>query len=239
MLLLKSTRQCPPGGFIYRQAQTGWELSSWDFEELCMEVQKHRQANPKFGLTTNIDSIRLEVNQTNAARVAAIPGTESYLIQEGGMAPADPKTQAFRSLGAKLQGVAEGVTKIASGAGLLIDWIKDGAKSVPQEKATARAFICTNRGLDEKGKVKMCPKNSPEALGSFFTKAASELIRKQIEQRKELTLSTPYDAQLGVCSACLCPLKLKVHPELKYILEHTPAETIAQLDPGCWITNEK
>lgn len=224
MLLLKSTRQCPPSGFIFREAETGWELQDWDFENLCLELQKHRQANPKFRKTTNLDAIRLEVNQRNAERVAQIPNADSYITSQGDASP--PKSQAFRTLG-KLQSAAEGVKKIASGAGLLLDWIIDGAEPVESELANARASICVK-----------CPMNSPEALGSFFTKAASESIRREIEQLKRLDLTTEHDKNLGVCKACLCPLRTKTHVPLGYIHDHMPHDTKSQLDPGCWILHE-
>ena len=93
-LHLKSRRACPPSGFIFRQNQTGWELQNWDFEQLCMELQKHRLANPSLKLPTDLDSIREEVDVTNANRVAAIPNADSYVV--GSTTP--PKTLASRLL---------------------------------------------------------------------------------------------------------------------------------------------
>ena len=223
-LHLKSRRQCAPNGFYFRQAQSGWELTAWDFEQLCQQLRAHRLANPSLGLPTDLDSIREEVDVTNANRVALIPNAESYVT--GGAMP--PKTRAFHGLNPRLQSAAEGVKKLAKGAGLLIDWIIEGANPVSAEVANARAQVCVK-----------CPLNSPEALGSFFTKKASELIRKEIEQRKVFDMTTPYDDKLGICKACLCVLTLKCHCPLSYINEHMAPEVKADLDPGCWILHEK
>jgi hypothetical protein len=51
-------------------------------------------------------------------------------------------------------------------------------------------------------------------------------------------LSTMVDAQLNVCVACLCPLKLKVHAPLEFIARHMDPETRAALDPQCWMLAE-
>jgi len=185
-----------------------------------MELQKHRLANPSLKLPTDLDSIREEVDVTNANRVAAIPNADSYVV--GSTTP--PKTLASHGLSTKLLGVVRGIKKVARGAGLLLDWITDGAEPVSSELANARAAVCVK-----------CPKNSPESLGSFFTKAASELIRKEIEQRKVLDMTTPYDEQLGLCKVCLCPMKLKVHTPISYIREHMPKEQVEELHVDCWI----
>jgi len=73
---------------------------------------------------------------------------------------------------------------------------------------------------------------------AFFTKPASEFIRRQIEERHNLKLETSKDDQLGVCGACDCPLKLKMHPPIKVIRDHIGKDAIARLDPRCWIPKE-
>lgn len=224
MIHLKSRRNCAPGGFFFRQAQTNWELTSWDFEDLCSQLQKHRLANPSLKLPTDMDSIREEVDVANAMRVAAMPNTETYLT---GDLPS-PKTRAFLSLKPRLVNAAESVKKVARGAGLLIDWIIDGAEPVSSELANTRAQVCIK-----------CPMNSPASLSNFFTRAASELIRKEIEQRKILDLTTPYDEKLGVCTACACPMALKVHTPIDYIKSHMPAEQVSELWENCWIKSER
>ena len=220
---LKSRRNCPPNGFSFRQNQTGWELNVWDFEQLCQQLQAHRLANPSLKLPTDLDSIREEVDVTNANRVASIPNAESYVT--GG--PVIPKTRASHGLSPRLQSAAGSIKKIAIGAGLLIDWIIEGANPVSAEVANARAQVCVK-----------CPKNSPASLSNFFTRSASELICKEIEQVKKLDMTTPDDEKLGVCTACACPLRAKVWCPLSYINEHMAPEIKADLHFSCWIISE-
>ena len=50
-----------------------------------------------------------------------------------------------------------------------------------------------------------------------------------------MDLKTSKDAELNVCQACLCPLKLKVHTPMSLIQKRLKPEQRAELDPKCWI----
>lgn len=227
-LRLKSRTQCPPGGFIYTQRETNWRNwiaeppSQWDFNWLCRSLQAHRQANRRLGLNTNLTAIQNEVDELNARRVAGIPGGDIYLM-EGGI----PKAQAHHG-SSRLSAAVGAVSKIASGMGTLGDWLGSGGPAVESKLANQRAAVCVG-----------CPLNGRGDLTSYFVIPAAEFIRKQLEQRKDLNLSTPHDDKLGVCQACLCPMKLKVHVPLSFLREHLTAAIQADLDPRCWILNEK
>ncbi|MFI5222626.1 MAG: hypothetical protein ACHQX3_00025 [Nitrospirales bacterium] len=216
-LKLKSLTQAPPNGFYYRQAESGWELSNWDFELLCQELQKHRRANPKFRLTLDMDSIRNEVNSVNAARVAEIPGAMIYLT-EGDLPP--PKFLPQRNLGQRLKNVA-------IGAKANFDWLTSGAKAVAPELSESRASVCVS-----------CPNNNSKDFTAFFTMPISIAIRKAVNRFKELKLTTSHDELLGVCDACLCPMRLKVHMEIEEIVKQMPSDSRARLWENCWVTKE-
>ena len=73
---------------------------------------------------------------------------------------------------------------------------------------------------------------------SSFTIPTSELIRKQLSMRQDMALKTESDEKLGVCNACGCPLKLKVHVPASHIKKHTSEAVKRELDPRCWIPAE-
>lgn len=231
MARLKSRTQCPPNGFIYVQRETGWRGESWEFNTLCRQVQQHRQANTRLRLNTNIAAIEVEVDEQNAERVMHMNGAESYIMAGGA---SFPKASALPTLAAKLHGAVEGVKKIAAGAQVLLDWEESGEPPVDSETAIARAMCCTVRA-DGKG----CPLNGSGGITDYFTKPASEWIRKRYERLKELKLTTPFDDKLNVCEACLCPLKLKVHTPMKFITPHLTEKIVKELDPQCWILKER
>lgn len=222
MVKLKSRSQCPINGFHYNQPQTGAAFMSWGFEDLCQQVQSHRKGNPRFSLSLDMDEIRAEVDFVNATRMLSIPGGEAYIITDE---PSPPKSR-LRSPRSFPAAVA-GARKVAAGVGVLLDWLGNGGVPVSAEKAQIRAEACAT-----------CPKNKQGDLTSWFTVPASELLKKQIEVRNDMKLATIYDDRLGVCEACACPLKLKVHTGLDHIREHMTPEIQAELDIKCWILAE-
>lgn len=233
MLRLKSRSAAPPGGFLYEQKQTGWRnwlvapTTQWDFNALCTALQAHRRANPQFKLQTNLTLIQSEVDTANAMRVAAMPNTESYVYNDNSPIP---KAEAPSTLD-KLQSVAGAVKKVSAGADVLLAWERSGDKPVDQAVADDRAITCGR-----------CPRNGKGDLTRWFTMPAAALIRKHIERLHDLKLSTPFDQHLGVCEACSCPLKLKVHTPIKFVLGALNSEILAELqpeNPRCWILEEK
>ena len=116
---------------------------------------------------------------------------------------------------------------MAEGTGLLVDWLGSGGNAVAPDLASQRALVCCG-----------CPLNSRAPLTDWFTVPASEGIRKELSRRSDLKLATAVDDQLGTCTACICPLKLKVHCPADYIQAHLKPAVKAQLDPRCWMLSE-
>lgn len=227
---LKSRTQSPPNGFLFRQALTGWENdkvcppSQWDFFLLCRELQKHRMANPKYKLPTDLTVIQNEVDARNAARIAAMPGAESYVM-------ADP-VPSFQVAPAPqlLQRLAAAAKAVSVGAETITDFMDSGESPVALELAEKRASVCV-----------VCPLNERGDLSRFFTIPAANRIRKQIELKEGRGLKTSKDELLHICSACLCPLKLKTWFPLPLIVKHMDEDVRAQLNqdsPVCWIIQE-
>jgi len=117
---------------------------------------------------------------------------------------------------------------VAMGASGPLDWYLSGRPAVIPELSTGRAARCV-----------ACPNNGEGPLTQFFTEPIAEFIKKQIEKRRDYHLITPYDAALGVCTACYCVLSLKVHEPLDLVLKHLSAKNHDKLWEKCWILHEE
>jgi hypothetical protein len=223
---LKNRRNSVPNGFLYRQAITGWQNwdvapnSVWDFHLLCRELQKHRLANPKYRLATDMTAIENEVDRVNAIRVAALPGAESYVTAD----PAPSFHQPPRSIAVKLVSAVEA---LKTGKEATDDWLDSEIPPVSQEVSERRAVTCVK-----------CPLNGMGSLSRWFTIPAAALITRRLEKLHARKLSTSLDNQLGTCEACLCRNQLKVHEPLELVLKHTSEEVRARLDANCWVITE-
>jgi hypothetical protein len=153
----------------------------------------------------------------------SIQGADSYIVTDGGPAPNPPMPPLTHGQ----PGVAAVVSRVAGGVAVLVDWLGSGANPVENSLSEARAGVCA-----------ACPENQPSDWSAIFTKPVAEKIRKQLEIRKEMSLSTSQDAKLQTCAVCLCSLRLKVHVPLKHIVQHLPAHVRLRLHPSCWILSE-
>ena len=228
--MLITRRKTPPGGWKFRQAETRWENPmplAGSFEEAVERIIKHRQANPRFNLPTDFETVSTELDNFTCLRLNNDP---KQCTDAGGAAK---KALALLRQG-RLQagsGSAAGgssVKRIAAGVQLLVHWLGSGGEPVGQELADARASVCSD-----------CPLNTKGDWKAMFTVPVAEQVRKQLEMRQALKLTTKYDDKLHVCLACLCPLRLKVHAPTEHILDYTASSVWNALDPGCWMTKEK
>lgn len=222
---LADRNKLPPNGIWVTIPQIGYNKQFWSFTDACDAFAALANANPTKRIPTDRATIENIVDEQNAQRCLGINGAENYITVEGGVAVSG--TKKALSFPSQVLAVVESLKRIAKGSGGLFEWLGDGGVPVEKELAENRAKICSD-----------CPKNGSEDLTQWFTVPASELIRKQLEKRKDLNLSTTYDDKLGVCSACLCPLKTKVHTPIEYITKHTDNKMKSDLDSRCWILNE-
>jgi len=107
-------------------------------------------------------------------------------------------------------------------------WIASGRAPVDPGLAAARAATCLG-----------CKKNGSGPLTQWFTEPCSALIREALEARHEFKMTTPYDAALGVCTACFCQLRLKCHEPIDIALKHLKADEEKELWENCWMLKEK
>jgi hypothetical protein len=213
------TSQTPNGGWQFVQPQTRWSLPTpiaWTFDQAVKKIIEHRMANRAIAVQHKMP---MDVPGVSAELV-------NYTKQRLGIPdpPAGPKFSPQQGLPPPVVAVVEAIKKTAYGAATIIDWLGSGGQAVDSELSTKRAGICIN-----------CPQNGSPDLSQWFTVKASEAIQAALSRRNDLKLSTPHDMQLGVCAACLCPMRLKVHTPLEVIISHLKPEIQAQLDTNCWI----
>ncbi len=213
----------PQHGWLFRQIQTGWVNPmplAYTFDRSVEEIIRHRKKNPaitaKHKLSTDFDTVADELEKYTMKRLGI---TES------------PKTLAS-PLGflARVGVAAVAARNIAIGAQNLLAW-SDSGKVVPKEVADARALICTAGGP---GNTR-CPMNGTGDWKQLFTTPAAELIKNQLSAKASMKLDTKYDATLGVCEVCACPLPLKVWAPLENALRKMSKETKEKLPEWCWM----
>ena len=220
MSRLKDRNRQIPNGLFFYVPQTKWRSQPWaSFDTIVHSLIAHRQGNKfladKFGWSTDYDVVADEVDAFNS-RVCEQMGWNQFITGEGGLSPPISSPPQL-----------SGLNKLAAGARVLVEWITSGAEAVPIERANLRAATCA-----------ICPLNGPGDWTRYFTQPVSNAIAEQLKKRRNMNLSTPSDDKLGICTACLCPLKLKVHVPIDKILARLKPEVKADLDPACWILLE-
>ena len=228
MAHLKSRTECPPSGFKYRQPETGWSTEAWDFNTVVAAVVNHRRANVRLSLNPAPAVVAEDVDVQNAARCLSMKGADGFVVFEPmGGESTFPKFSPLRRLAGAAAGFVQGGSKLKSGVQLLYEWLGEGAETVPAEQSEMRAAVCVQ-----------CPLNQPGDWTRHFTGPISERIRITLEVRKEMKIETKFDDKLGVCSACACPLKLKVHVPMEFILAHQLEVVKTALAENCWMRTE-
>lgn len=106
-----------------------------------------------------------------------------------------------------------------------------GEKPPSKEVAQARADICTGRLSGTP-----CPANY---LGGWaISDKIAQVIRAQREKKLELNLRVDEEERLGQCTACRCPLFLKVFYDDETIYNHTTDPDFDKMraaNSKCWM----
>lgn len=113
-----------------------------------------------------------------------------------------------------------------------------GSKNPLAWLASGRAPVGSYTSLSRAGTCVTCPKNGVGPLTQWFTEPAANRIKRAIEKRHGYKMETLYDAALGVCEACHCPLVLKVHEPIDLVLNGLKPKQKAKLWENCWILKE-
>lgn len=232
MVTLKNPEAQIPNGLRYIQAETNWDSTKMigtfpSMDTLTRAVISHREGNPwlgqKHGWSTEYQDVAKEMRDYNA-RICLEHGWTNFILTDENVPAEVPVIQKKTP---SLAEAAAGVKRVAAGIGVFIDWVGEGAVPVAVEVAERRAGICAT-----------CPQNNGGDFKAYFTQPIADKIKKQLEIKTDLELKTSYDPKLTVCSACDCPLQLKVFVPLQHILKYTSEEVKARLDKRCWITAE-
>lgn len=222
------------GGWKFRQPQTNWDnpYAMVGFDASVKAIIKHREANKalttQFNLSTDYDEVADELEAFNRRRVGLPAPPAPSFFQPGRSGPVGEAAAAGTNWYRR-------IVRTGTGMATLADWLGTDGKPVDPALAEQRAATCAGDPADPKTK---CPQNQSGDLISFFVKPVAELLRRQLAERDNLGLKTGRDGQLGVCDACGCPLKLKVHVPLSFIKKHIKEPEWKQLDPRCWILRE-
>lgn len=233
MLRLKSRQKYIPGGFKFYLPEVKWSSTpNASFDVISQALLRVIKANPalaqKHGWPTSLPAVENWVDLYNATVCSRMGWTDYILTDTGGTSPkALAPHQAL-----SLSGLAAAAIKakaLVSGAKTLMEWVYSNDPAVPPELSTHRAIVCSG-----------CPLNDKGAWTDWFTVPAAELIKRMIEHAQTRKLSTPRDDQLQCCTACYCPMKLKVHIPISWVTAHQTPDQVAKLKsvPNCWIVQE-
>jgi hypothetical protein len=228
MITLKDENKQIPNGYTFYQPETGWRSRPWSsLRGIAEALVAHRKANPfliqKHGWSADYHEVYKEVISYNV-RICQQMGWMDYLheVEGAGGRPANvPFLQSPKSLIDRVKGnVAGGET--------LVEWLTSKEEAVPADQANSRAATCA-----------VCPSNRKAKLGDIFTVAAAAAVMAAYELRRQWKLETPSDNEIGVCDACDCPMKLKVHVPTKWVQKRITQSQFDALDGKCWIRKEK
>lgn len=234
MLRLKDRQRQIPNGYKFRLPELKWTAPGNypSFTVVCDHLQAAINANPFLAQKNQWPSTRAGVEEwvdRYNAELCARMGWDDYVTTEtsGSVPKSQPRylQETLRNLGAA---AAKG-KELVAGARTLSEWEDSGEPPVPKAQATARALVCT-----------LCPKNETGDFTRWFTVPAAELIRRKVAKTQQRGLTTPHDESLHICSACWCPLQLKVHVPIAWIGKRLGDAALERMREGrnCWVLAE-
>ncbi len=222
-----------PGGFQFYIPELKWSAPrNVSFDQVVKAAIAARSGNPTLtrqkGWSLDYNVVSDEVDQFNA-RICESQGWNNYITTAGAASVPKLPPRDQDTILQNLRTAAVASKELVRGAKTLIEFLDSGEPTVPQDQAERRAATCG-----------VCPKNEPGDLTKWFTVPASELIRRQLEKAQARHLKTSQDENLNLCTACHCPLRLKVHIPLDWITKRLSPEQMARLKeaPVCWILQE-
>ncbi len=227
---LRSRLHQIPNGFVFTQAQTGWDAVKVlgkhpSFDRLVDALVAHRKGNPwvchKHQLVTDRLAVAEEVDLYNA-KICLANGWTDFIVNTEA---SPPKILPQLPEGG---GAVAAVKRSTAGIKLVVDWLGSGLKPVAIEIAERRAAICLK-----------CPLNQESNFWQRIGAVAAQQVKKLLEVRNDLNLRLANEDKLFSCQACDCWLPLKLFSNLDHIKANTSEDVKARLHSDCWIKNEK
>jgi hypothetical protein len=231
---LKDRQHFPPSGFRFYQAESQWNAPEHvSFDAVVQALIAHRKGNPALAqkYPTDYNTVADQVDEYTAA-VCKSMGWTQWLTEGGGDSALPFSPVPVTNLDA-LSAAARNIKTIWAGVKTLDEWIDSGSPAVEPSLAETRAANCAT-----------CPENAQGDWTAWFTKPASEAIRRQLEKVQNRNLTTSRDDALKVCSVCWCPLRLKIWLPIANINAHlsnetrTALQTVTNPSGGCWQVKE-
>lgn len=226
MQKLKSReKQIPGGGFDFRQPEINWHARKVlglhpSLSRVANAVISARQSSPhyvqKHGWSLDLNTVLDEVEAFNVRRCQA-NGWMNFLTEVGGAPPPFNQAQSLANQ-KQLNAAVEKVKKLWAGVKTINDWMDSEEPPVEMALAEQRAATCVG-----------CILNGQGDFTAWFTVPAAGAIKRQLERLAQRKISTTLDDKLNICTACLCPMRVKVHTPIKYIVPHLSAEVTAAL----------
>lgn len=234
MLRLKDRQRQVPNGFSFYLPEVKWKSPSNfpSFNVVADGLQRVVAANAYLAARnkwpTDRKGIEDWVDLYNAT-VCARMGWDDYIVNDQGSSIPKSSPHHQQQTLQNLASAAARAKELVAGAKTLTEWLDSGEPPVSSELSTHRAIVCTQ-----------CPKNEVGDFTRWFTVPAAELIRRKVEKAQQRKMTTPRDELLHVCTACGCPLRLKVHVPIEWIRKRETPEVIEKLKAGnnCWVINE-
>jgi len=227
---LKDRNKQTPGGHKFYDPILKYRARPWaSIDEIASGLIQARLANPaltqQHGWSTDEVTVRNEVDEAIALHCVQM-GWRHFVADtpQGGAPPNFPRPQ--RPLNQRLLGR---VKNVVAATPVIVEFIASKEEAVPIKVATERSEICFSCPFNEK----------PKSLLDLFTTSASEAIRKSLETLRGWNLGVPNSDQLGVCSRCLCPLRMKIFMPINRIRAKLSEDVREQLPDYCWIISEK
>ncbi len=233
---LADRSRLPPGGLRFYIPEINWAPTAHDtfngtVNQIVAKRLENRHLIERHGWSTDPKQVAIELDSYNAKVCVEMNWRQYITSGEPPEAPQIRPPGGFTP--GQMMSYLSPVKKLAAGAALLMEWEESGLPPEPPQVSEQRAKTCC---LRDDGSP--CPKNSTDEISAWFTVPVASAIKSRLQRLHDLKLSTPYDERLNVCSACLCPLRLKVHTPLSLIKKKTKPEELNELDPQCWILRE-
>ena len=120
----------------------------------------------------------------------------------------------------------------AAGLATIKDWLGEGV-AVRPEHAAGRASVCLfgREGME-------CFYHHSAHWWEIFKSPIADAIKRQIELKASMSLTTPHDKELKMCSACGCCMAVKIWVPIQHIKAHTPDFMLAKFPSFCWQRRE-
>jgi hypothetical protein len=189
------------------------------FDQVCVQILKDRQRNPaivvKHRLSMDLGKIGEEVELFTRRRLG-IP-----------MPQAPSPSTLIPGLSADIIANVDDIKRMASGAGLLMEWDVNGAAPVDKATADARALVCA-----------ACPQNSVAKLEAWQTVPVATSLKSRISRLNALKLTSASDAKLGLCATVYAPNHLLVHAPVVVLDKRVKPAAREKLWEKCWITQQ-